>query len=100
MLHLYLHDISVNFIFSMTVDIFLKFHFKKFTLNLLLFLGSLSPRGDTLIFSYIRRPGSFFRVQNFEFQYFWVFLAKLIFFCGMKILWGFFLEVITKLDYI
>ena len=26
--------------------------------------------GGTLIFSYIRRLGSFFRVQNFEFQYF------------------------------
>ena len=25
---------------------------------------------DTLIFSYIRRLGSFFGVQNFEFQYF------------------------------
>ena len=30
----------------------------------------LSPRGGTLIFSYIRRLGPFFFVQNFEFQYF------------------------------
>ena len=29
--------------------------------------------GGTLIFSYIRRLGSFFGVQNFEFQYFWGF---------------------------
>ena len=29
--------------------------------------------GDTLIFSYIRRPGLFFGVQNFEIQYFWGF---------------------------
>ena len=26
--------------------------------------------GDTLIFSYIRKPGLFLGVQNFEFQYF------------------------------
>ena len=29
--------------------------------------------GGTLIFSHIRRPGLFFGVQNFEFQYFWGF---------------------------
>ena len=29
-------------------------------------------------------------VQNFEFQYFWGFSEKLIFFRGMKILWKFF----------
>ena len=29
--------------------------------------------GGTLIFSYIRRLGLFFGVQNFEFQYFWGF---------------------------
>ena len=34
----------------------------------------------TLIFSYIRRLGPFFGVQNFEFQYFFGFLEKLIFF--------------------
>ena len=28
------------------------------------------PQGYTLKFSYIRRPGSFLGVQNFEFQYF------------------------------
>ena len=27
--------------------------------------------GDTQIFSYLNRPGLFFWVQNFEFQYFW-----------------------------
>ena len=31
------------------------------------------PQGGTLIFSYIRRLGSFFGVQNFEFQYFFYF---------------------------
>ena len=34
--------------------------------------------GGTLIFSYIRRIGSFFLVQNFEFQYFWGFSEKLL----------------------
>ena len=29
--------------------------------------------GDTLIFSYLRKPGLFWGVQNFEFQYFWGF---------------------------
>ena len=28
--------------------------------------------GGTLIFSYIRRLGPFFGVQNFEFRFFWV----------------------------
>ena len=32
--------------------------------------------GCTLIFSYIRRPGLFFGVKNFEFQYFWGFSGK------------------------
>ena len=46
--------------------------------------------GGTLIFSYIRTLGSFFGVQNFEFQYFcWVF-RKMNIFGGMKILWIFF----------
>ena len=54
--------------------------------------------GGTLIFSYICRLGSFFGVQNFEFQYFWGFSGKLIF-LGMKILWILF-WVITKFDYI
>ena len=48
------------------------------------------PRGEgggTLIFSYIRRLGSFYWVQNFEFQYFFRFSEKWIFlgvwrFCG------------------
>ena len=32
--------------------------------------ASSEPQGGTLIFSYIRRLGSFLGVQNFEFQYF------------------------------
>ena len=49
--------------------------------------------GGTPIFSYIRRLGSFFGVQKFEFQYF---LGgggfRILFFRGgcMKILWIFF----------
>ena len=35
---------------------------------------------DILIFSYIRRLGPFFWVQNFEFRYFWGFSEKLILF--------------------
>ena len=54
------------------------------------------PRGGTLIFSHIRRLGPFFWVQNSEFQYFFGFSEKLLFFWGMKILWIFF-GVITKL---
>ena len=49
--------------------------------------------GGTLIFSYIRRLGSLFWVQNFEFQYFFgFFFRKMIIFwgAGMKILWIFF----------
>ena len=46
----------------------------------------------TLIFSYIRRLGSFFWVQNFEFQYFFGFSEKLIFFFWYEdfvdIFWG------------
>ena len=52
--------------------------------------------GGTLIFSHIRGLGPFFGVQNSEFQYFWGFSEKLIFFWGMKILWIFW-GVITKL---
>ena len=44
--------------------------------------------GGTLIFSYIRRPRLCFGVQNFEFQYFWVF-RKLNILGGMKVLWIF-----------
>ena len=76
-------------------------------------LSELDPRGVTLIFSYIRRLGPFFGVQNFEFQYYYFFFLgggggfrKMSIFLG-KILWIFFLgggrglgEVITKLDYI
>ena len=53
--------------------------------------------GGTLIFSHIRRLDPVFWVQNSEFQYFWGFSEKLIFFGGMKILWIFFLGVIRKL---
>ena len=45
----------------------------------------------TLIFSYIRCLGSFFGVQNFDFQY--IFLGvfrKINILLGMKILWLFF----------
>ena len=64
----------------------------------------LSPRrggggGGTLIVSYISLPGLFFRVQNFDFQFFWGGLRKTEYFWGMKILWIFF-GIITKLDYI
>ena len=44
--------------------------------------------GGTLIFSYIRRLGPFFGVQNSEFQYFGGF-RKLNIFGDMKILWIF-----------
>ena len=43
--------------------------------------------GGTLIFLYIHRRGSFFLVQNFEFQYFWGFSEKIIFFGGI-FFWG------------
>ena len=42
----------------------------------------------TLILSYIRRLGSIFWVQYFEFQYFGVF-RKMNILGGMKILWNF-----------
>ena len=40
------------------------------------FRPSKNPKGGTLIFSYIRRLGSFFGVLNFEFQYFLGFSEK------------------------
>ena len=46
--------------------------------------------GGTLIFAHIRRLGPFFGAQNSEFQYFFGFSEKLLFFGGMKILWIFF----------
>ena len=46
--------------------------------------------GGTLIFSYIRRLGPFFGVQNFKFQYFLGFSEKNDILWGMKILWIFF----------
>ena len=51
-------------------------------LCLSLFWDALLPGGGgvTLIFSRIRRLGPFFGGQNSEFQYFFVFLEKLIFF--------------------
>ena len=45
--------------------------------------ATFDPRGGvggTLIFSYIRRLGHFFLVQNFEFQYVFGFSEKMIFF--------------------
>ena len=55
--------------------------------------------GGTLIFSYIRRLGSFLGVQNFEFQYFWGFSERFIFW-GVLRFCGYFWGVITKLNYI
>ena len=50
------------------------------------------PKGGTLIFSYIRRLGLFFGVQNFEFQYFLGFFRKMNIFWGYEIVvdifWG------------
>ena len=51
--------------------------------------GESLPQGGTLIFSYIRRLGPFFLVQNFEFRYFMGF-QKNKYFWGMRILWIFF----------
>ena len=63
------------------------------------YLANCRSRGVTLIFSYIRRLGSFFfLVQNFEFQYFWGFQIN-EYFWGIKLLWIFF-GVITIIDYI
>ena len=50
---------------------------------------SKSQGWGTLIFSCIRRLGSFFWVQICEFQYFWGVLRKMNVFWGMKILWIF-----------
>ena len=44
--------------------------------------------GEALISSYIRRLGTFFWVQNFDFQYFWG-VSEKKYFLGMKILWIF-----------
>ena len=55
-----------------------------------MFLARGGGGGGTQIFSHIRRLGPFFWVQNSEFQYFFGFSEKLIFFWGMKILWIFF----------
>ena len=53
--------------------------------------------GGSLIFSYIRRLGSFFMVQIFEHQYFWGFSEKLIF-LGVWKFCRYFFGVIQKLD--
>ena len=55
--------------------------------------------GGILIFSYLHRLGSFFGVQNFEFQYFLGFSEIFFWGGGMKILWIFF-EGRQKFDYI
>ena len=51
----------------------------------------------TLIFSYIRRLGSFFGVNHFRFQNFLGFSEKSIFLGGMKT-GAYFSGVITKLN--
>ena len=53
----------------------------------------LGPQGGTLIFSYIRRLGPFFGVQNFEFQYlfFYLFIFFLLFFFHFFFFFFFFL---------
>ena len=63
-------------------------------------IPGISPggRGGTMIFSYIRRLGSFFWFKILNFIIFWGF-QKMNIFWGIKILWIFF-GVITKLDYI
>ena len=57
----------------------------------------LAPGGGTLIFSYIRRLGSFFWVQNFFSIFFGVLKKK---FLGYEDFVGIFFWIITKLDYI
>ena len=57
------------------------------------------PQGGTLIFSCIRRLGSFFWFKILNFNIFWGFQEKIIFWGGMRILWIVF-GVITKLNYI
>ena len=54
--------------------------------------GSSFPGGGggTLIFSYIRRLGSSFRVQNFEFQYFWGYEDLMDIFWGSSENWTIF----------
>ena len=47
---------------------------------------TVAPGRVTLIFLYIRRLGSFWGVQNFEFQYFWGVSEKNECFWGIKIL--------------
>ena len=54
--------------------------------------------GGTVIFTYIRRLGSFLGVQNFEFRNFWGF-QKNEYFLGYEVFVDIF-GVITKLDYI
>ena len=58
-------------------------------------------RYSDIVIHKLCRLGSFFGVQNFEFQYFFWF-SENIYFLGMKILWIFFFflggGVITKSD--
>ena len=60
---------------------------------------SFRSQWGSLIFSYIRRLGSFLGFKIFNFNIFWVFQKNEYFLVGMKILWIFF-SIITKLDYI
>ena len=67
-------------------------------------LRALSPRGrggggGTLIFSYIRRLGSFFWFEiYFEFQYIFGFFQKNVYFLGYEDFVNIFFGVTTKLD--
>ena len=71
----------------------------SFQFELQIIRSKYSRPGGTLIFSYIRMLGSFFGVQNFEFQFFWGGFQKNGYFFGyedfVEIFW-----VVTKLDYI
>ena len=65
-------------------------------------LRSAKPQGegDTLMFSYIRRLGSFFECSKFDFEHFFFFFGggggqKNKYFGGTRILWIFF-GVITN----
>ena len=51
----------------------------KFNIMLIHTLNMCTTQGGILIFSYIHRLGSFFWVQNFEFQHFWGFSEKYLF---------------------
>ena len=74
-----------------SLDLFIIFFGSLFTIHYkkghysLIIIPHPDPRGGggSLIFSYIRRLGSFFLVQLFEFQYYLRFLEKMNIFGGM-----------------